>query len=107
MLIFFDPECERCRELTLELSADMRLAGAVDRGDISVVALTPGGEIPPKPGYFPATWVMATDRDGAIDADDLYFIPSFPEVYLIHRDKMIVKARGLRSSSSVMEALGL
>ena len=26
---FFDPECERCRELTLELSADIRLAEAI------------------------------------------------------------------------------
>ncbi len=42
VLIFFDPECERCRELTLELSADIRLAEAIQSGEICVVALTPG-----------------------------------------------------------------
>ncbi len=107
VLIFFDPECERCRELTLELSADIRLAEAIQSGEICVVALTPGGDIPTKPDFFPETWVHATDSDGAIDTDDLYFIPSFPEIYIISRDSNIVKARGLRSVSSVMKELGL
>lgn len=106
LLIFFDPECDHCRELTLNMSRDSNMADAVKNGKITILAVTPDAESPEVPAYFPKEWIVSVDDNGAINENDLYYIPSYPEVYVIERDNMKVVARGLRTIESIHDSIG-
>lgn len=103
LLIFFDPECEHCIEFTRRLASNSELASAKKGATMSVVAVYPGGELPEVPDYFPSEWTVATDIDGAISENDLYFFPSFPEAYILTGPKLKVKARGTRLIGQMYE----
>lgn len=106
LLLFHDPDCAGCIETSRALAADSALRAAVAAGTVRVVAVTPGGDMPRRPDYFPGEWTVAIDIDDAISADDLYYIPSYPEGYVIGPDGRVI-ARGLRSARAIAGALGL
>lgn len=107
LLVFFDPECERCIEFTSDLAKDPQLKGAIKNKQLSVVTIWPGGNQPVKPIFFPEEWITGTDAEGMIEESDLYFIPSFPDAYLLTGKDLTVKSRGLHTLESVRKELGL
>lgn len=105
LMVFFDPECEHCIELTSAMAADQQISKAVKEGQLTIVAIYPGGELPEVPTFFPEEWITGTDSNGMIEENDLFYIPSFPEAYLLNGENLTVKARGLRTPEAIRAAL--
>lgn len=92
LLIFYDPDCDHCRETIDSLSADTTLAGLVDEGRIGVLAVYTEGDEElwrQTAGQMPAAWTVAIDRSD-ISNSGLYDIPEMPGLYILDPDGRVV-----------------
>ena len=92
LLMFYDPECESCHEVLLQMAADTALAEAVRAGKLSVLAVyTEGNEeawrkaLPDMPGG----WTVGTDRE-AVKTGALYDLKAMPSLYLLDGSKTVL-----------------
>lgn len=92
LLMFYDPECESCHEVLLQMAADTALAEAVRTGKLSVLAVyTEGNEeawrkaLPDMPGG----WTVGTDRE-AVKTGALYDLKAMPSLYLLDGSKTVL-----------------
>ena len=92
LLMFYDPECESCHEVLLQMAADTALAEAVRAGKLSVLAVyTEGNEeawrkaLPDMPGG----WTVGTDRE-AVKTGALYDLKAMPSLYLLDGKKTVL-----------------
>lgn len=88
LLIFYDPDCEHCKEIMGEMREwkipeGMKVLAVDVTGDAERFAKT-------KTGY-PAEWEVAFATD-PIEDEDLYVFPALPSLYLVDKDgKVILK----------------
>ena len=71
LLMFYDPECESCHEVLLQMAADTALAEAVRAGKLSVLAVyTEGNDEAWRKALpdMPKGWTVGTDRGPEGDA---------------------------------------
>lgn len=92
LLMFYDPECESCHEVLLQMAADTALAEAVRTGKLSVLAVyTEGNEeawrkaLPDMPGG----WTVGNDRE-AVKTGALYDLKAMPSLYLLDGQKTVL-----------------
>lgn len=92
LLMFYDPECESCHEVLLQMAADTALAEAVRAGKLSVLAVyTEGNEeawrkaLPDMPGG----WTVGNDRK-AVKTGALYDLKAMPSLYLLDGKKTVL-----------------
>ena len=92
LLMFYDPECESCHEVLLQMAADTALAEAVRTGKLSVLAVyTEGNEeawrkaLPDMPGG----WTVGNDRE-AVKTGALYDLKAMPSLYLLDGSKTVL-----------------
>ena len=92
LLMFYDPECESCHEVLLQMAADTALEEAVQTGKLSVLAVyTEGNEeawrkaLPDMPGG----WTVGTDRE-AVKTGALYDLKAMPSLYLLDGSKTVL-----------------
>lgn len=89
LLVFYDPDCDHCREVMERMAADPRIAG----GDVRVLAVYSGDDSElwerTAPG-LPEAWVVGYD-DGAIEDSSAYYIPAPPTLYLIAPDGTVLQ----------------
>ena len=92
LLMFYDPECESCHEVLLQMAADTALAEAVRAGKLSVLAVyTEGNEeawrkaLPDMPGG----WTVGNDRE-AVKTGALYDLKAMPSLYLLDGSKTVL-----------------
>ena len=92
LLMFYDPECESCHEVLLQMAADTALAEAVQTGKLSVLAVyTEGNEeawrkaLPDMPGG----WTVGNDRE-AVKTGALYDLKAMPSLYLLDGSKTVL-----------------
>lgn len=95
LLIFFDPDCDTCHELIGALGKSEKLADAISSGRIAAIAVSAGVELASRPDFIPESWSVAYDTDGAIEENDLYFIPAIPTIYILGGSNHTVTARNL------------
>lgn len=109
LLIFFDPDCDTCHELIGALGKSKELSDAIASGRIAAVAVSAGVELASRPDFIPESWTTAHDTDGAIEENDLYFIPAIPTIYILNGSNHIVTARNLTPMKPdvTLSALGL
>lgn len=109
LLIFFDPDCDTCHELIGALGKSKELSDAIASGRIAAVAVSAGVELASRPDFIPESWTVAHDTDGAIEENDLYFIPAIPTIYILNGSNHIVTARNLTPMEPdvTLRALGL
>lgn len=109
LLIFFDPDCDTCHELIGALGKSKELSDAIASGRIAAVAVSAGVELASRPDFIPEPWTVAHDTDGAIEENDLYFIPAIPTIYILNGSNHIVTARNLTPMEPdvTLRALGL
>lgn len=106
LMIFFDPDCEHCREVINEIDTDPALSRAISSGSLVVLAVYPDGD----PESFttachslPACWIVALDTSG-IQENELYDIPLTPTLYLLDPDHRVL-LRGITSLSDILPAI--
>lgn len=92
LLLFYDPECESCHEVLLQMATDKALAAAVKAGQISVLAIyTEGNEDAWRKNLpdMPAGWMVGMDRE-VVKNEALYDLKAMPSLYLLDGKKQVL-----------------
>lgn len=92
LLLFYDPECESCHEVLLQMASDVTLAEAVRNGKLSVLAVyTEGNDEAWRKALpdMPKGWIVGTDRE-AIKLGALYDLKAMPSLYLLDGNKRVI-----------------
>lgn len=92
LLMFYDPECESCHEVLLQMAADTALAEAVRAGKLSVLAVyTEGNKAAWRKALpdMPEGWTVGTDRE-AVKTGALYDLKAMPSLYLLDGSKTVL-----------------
>lgn len=89
LLLFHDPECDNCHRVTDRLVKERRLFDE----RLKVVAVYPETEREKwdkATSLFPIDWIDAWNTDGTVTADELYYLPALPVIYLLDKDKKVI-----------------
>lgn len=92
LLMFYDPECESCHEVLLQMAADTALTEAVQTGKLSVLAVyTEGNDEAWRKALpdLPKGWTVGTDRE-AVKTGALYDLKAMPSLYLLDGSKTVL-----------------
>lgn len=92
LLMFYDPECESCHEVLLQMVADTALAEAVRTGKLSVLAVyTEGNDAAWRKALpdMPEGWTVGADRE-AVKTGALYDLKAMPSLYLLDGKKTVL-----------------
>lgn len=94
LLLFYDPDCDHCKEIIRALDGDRAFCEAVDRGLLTVLALYADGDRAAwerTKGELPADWIVGFDT-GEIRDGDLYVMGAMPTLYLLDgRRRVLLK----------------
>lgn len=93
VLIFYDPDCDRCHALAETLSSDATVTDAISAGDLAVLAVYPDDDIElwrNHAGDFPCQWVLGQDKAQSVNDYETYVLRSVPSVYLISPDGTVI-----------------
>lgn len=92
LLLFYDPECESCHEVLMQMAADRALAEAVKAGKLSVLAVyTEGNDGTWRKALpdMPDGWMVGTDHE-AVKTGALYDLKAMPSLYLLDGKKTVL-----------------
>lgn len=92
LLMFYDPECESCHEVLLQMAADTALAEAVRTGKLSVLAVyTEGNDEAWRKALpdLPKGWTVGIDHE-AVKTGALYDLKAMPSLYLLDGQKTVL-----------------
>lgn len=92
LLMFYDPECESCHEVLLQMAADSALAEAVRAGKVSALAVyTEGNDAAWRKALpdMPEGWTVGADRE-AVKTGALYDLKAMPSLYLLDGKKTVL-----------------
>mgnify|MGYP000729033038 FL=1 len=92
LLMFYDPECESCHEVLLQMAADATLAEAVRTGKLSVLAVyTEGNDEAWRKALpdLPKGWTVGIDHE-AVKTGALYDLKAMPSLYLLDGQKTVL-----------------
>lgn len=92
LLLFYDPDCEHCKEVMAELSTSSLLERLVDEGKLKVVAIYADGDTELWRSTYnelPASWTVGMDT-GEIYERGLYSLRAMPTMYLLDADKTVI-----------------
>lgn len=93
LLVFYDPECEHCAEITAALAANGVLDEMQAEGRLTVLAIDTESnrEVWERTkGKMPQHWIVGHDAKGAINGRSLYSLPAMPVLYLLDADKTVI-----------------
>ena len=92
LLIFYDPDCEHCKEVMASLLENQLLSNAVGSGELSVLAVYSGDEreLWEKTAVqLPAEWTVGYES-GLMQEQGLFVLRAMPTLYLLSKDKHVV-----------------
>lgn len=93
LIIFYDPDCNHCKEIIDELRQLPQLNDAIATGGLKVMAVYPDGDInmwERARDEIPAEWFNGYSPNGAITENELYTLPAMPVFYVIAPDNTIL-----------------
>lgn len=93
VILFFDPECDRCIHTIADMKSNPTLSQLIKDGKLQLVTICTSSERQSWDKYkhsLPAEWINAIDVDGMIEAEDLYILPEIPLIYTISADGNIL-----------------
>lgn len=109
LLMFYEPDCERCLAAIDILSSDNSLADAVAAGKLRVLAVYVGDNRDLWQSHaatLPDAWEVAIDRPMTIDDQALYDIRATPSFYLIDdRGTILLKDAPLTQITTLLSRL--
>lgn len=91
LLMFYDPTCEHCTEVTEALKTDRAISEAVADGSLSIIAIYCGDNAPlwqRTASSLPASWIVG-HNDGSIEEEDLYDFRTMPTLYLLSPSRTV------------------
>jgi hypothetical protein len=93
LLMFYDPDCDHCKEVLAEMCADEWLAGALAAGRLALLAVyTEGDEELWRSTLdrFPTGWLPGIDLNTTIRSRLLYDLKAMPTLYLLDEDHTVL-----------------
>lgn len=93
ILIFYDPDCDKCHHLMELLAASDEVGRAVSDGSLAVIALYPDDDTEAWRSHastLPRSWSVGIDSRQMVNDDEAYVLRSIPSVYLIGADGRVI-----------------
>lgn len=93
LLIFGNPGCHACRELTEEMGADPSVSALIKSGSLKVVDVYIDEEIDDWKAHiaeYPADWINGYDHALRIRTDLIYNVRGIPSLYLLDAEKTVL-----------------
>lgn len=93
LLIFGNPDCQACREITEALEADADLREMVRSGALAVVDVFIDREVDQwkaNVSAYPSSWICGYDHGFLIRDNLLYNVRGIPSLYLLDADKRVI-----------------
>ena len=93
LLIFGNPDCQACREITETLESVPELSSLIDAGHLKVVDIYIDEDIElwkSKSSSYPKSWINGYDPGFVIRSDKLYNVRAVPSVYLLDAQKRVL-----------------
>lgn len=93
ILIFYDPDCDKCHHLMDLLAASPDVCRAVSDGSLAVVAVYPDDDTAAWRSHastLPRSWSVGIDNHQMVNDDEAYVLRSIPAVYLIGTDGRVI-----------------
>lgn len=93
LIIFYDPDCNHCKEIIDQLRELPQLNDAIATGGLRVMAIYPDGDInlwKRAVEEIPAEWYNGYSPDGAITENELYTLPAMPVFYVLAPDNTVL-----------------
>ena len=93
LLYFYDPTCEDCHVLMSQLEKSDIVNHLIGENRLTVLAVYPD-ENPEiwndYSDHIPQKWINGYDKGMKIHTEGIFLIKSFPTLYLLNKDKMIL-----------------
>ena len=93
LLIFANPGCNACQEITAEMKASPEISALVSSGRLKVVDVYIDQEIDDWKAHiadYPSDWINGYDHNYAIRTDLLYNVRAIPSLYLLDAAKTVL-----------------
>lgn len=93
LLIFGNPGCHACQELTVAMREIPEIAALIKAGRLQVVDVYIDQEIDDWRAHipdYPAEWINGYDQDYVIRTDLLYNVRGIPSIYLLDASKTVL-----------------
>ena len=93
LLIFYDPDCEHCKETMNELQADQTLSKSVISGKMKILAIYSGDDYDlwkRTATTLPANWTVGYEP-GTLQENGSYVLRAMPTLYLLDHDKKVIQ----------------
>lgn len=92
ILMFYDPDCEHCKEITAQMIQNNDLKQMIENGEVTLLAIYSGEEKElwkQTANNFPQEWIVGYEQ-GVIDDQELYMFMATPTFYLLDKDKKVI-----------------
>lgn len=92
LLIFYDPDCEHCKEVMGDLQANKAFCDVVASGNIKVLAIYSDEDYElwkRTAGLLPKEWTVGYDG-GTLQENGSYVLRAMPTLYLLDREKKVI-----------------
>lgn len=92
LLVFYDPECEHCKEIIGTLAASELLTRLQAEGRLTVLAVDTESDAATwnkTKTDIPQAWTVAKDESRIVERT-LYSLPEMPVIYLLDKDKKVL-----------------
>ena len=107
LLYFNDPDCDACATVKERLATSDDIARLSQAGKLQVLAVYTGNDKKAwEKSKFPAIAINGWDKNGAIEQNELYIIPTMPLFYLIATDGTVVM-KNVISLNRIERAFGI
>lgn len=93
LLIFGNPDCTACKNLTVAMSGDPRINSLISYGRLKVVDIYIDHEVDlwkSKVDEYPSVWVNGYDHKFKIREDLIYHVRAIPSMYLLDKSKIVL-----------------
>lgn len=93
LLIFYDPDCQQCKEFMGPLKSDENLKNMISEGSLTVLAVYTGENRAlweRTATDYPSEWTVGYEP-GSIEDEDIYVFREFPAFYLLDREKRVIR----------------
>lgn len=92
ILLFYDPDCDHCREVIRELEASPVVNGMLRDGKISIIAIYAEGEKEvwnTVSNSLPSAWINGYSPENGIEQEEIYILRRTPTLYLLNADNTV------------------
>lgn len=92
IVVFYDPECDHCKEIIGGMAADSSLKEEIADGMLTVLAIDVAGDRKlwdESTGNIPADWIDGFNTDDLRERE-AYWLPALPSIYVLDTDKTVI-----------------